>query len=218
MKKYYLLSLLLVILLFQNFKKKTNLKEKFTVTGRIYKNCNEVAANTTFYFVFDWNYGYVTDAPIPFTTDVNGFFSCEFEKQKMDGVTISATENYNDFFCGYKLNDESVNLGAIYQSASNHLILKLKTNHLLTNLDTINIGFQYNLVRQKIHGPITKDTILGVYTMGININTYNINPSSGEQKILWWNFGVPTSTNQTQVNYTIHGCASVADTAYIIVP
>ncbi len=219
MKKYYLLSLLLVILIFQNCKKKTNLKEKFTVTGRIYKNCNEVAANTTFYFVFDWaGYGFKRDAPIPFTTDVNGFFSYEFEKQTMDIIIISASTLYSNNFYGHKLNDESIDLGIIKQGVSSQLILKLKTNHLISNLDTIKYVFQYGNFQTPIYGPITKDTIIGSYTMGIYVNSYNNDPSDGEQKILWWNFGMTNSTNQTRVDYTIHGCAAVADTAYIIVP
>jgi hypothetical protein len=218
MKKYYLLSLLLVMLLFQNCKKKFFQREKFTVTGRIYKNCNEVAANTTFYFVFDSNYPFKTDAPILFTTDGNGFFSQEFEKRKNDMVSISSSVQRNKNFYRFKLNNEPFDIGIIKQSVSSQLVIKLKTNHFISNLDTIKYVFQYGNFKTPIYGPITKDTIIATHTMWFDLEKYNNDPSDGEDEILWWNFGMTNSTNQTQVNYTIHGCASVADTAYIIVP
>ena len=108
MKIYYLLSILLLFLLFQNCKKKFFKREKFTVTGRIYKNCNEVAANTTFYFVFDSNYPFKTDDPIYFTTDVNGFFSYDFEKRRNNMVSISSSIQRNKNFYRFKLNDDEL--------------------------------------------------------------------------------------------------------------
>lgn len=218
MKIYYLLSILLLFLLFQNCKKKFFKREKFTVTGRIYKNCNEVAANTTFYFVFDSNYPFKTDDPIYFTTDVNGFFSYDFEKRRNNMVSISSSIQRNKNFYRFKLNDESVDLGIIKQSVSSQLVIKLKTNHLISNLDTIKYVFQYGNFKTPIYGPITKDTIITTHSMWFDLDKYNNDPSDGEEEILWWNFGMTNSTNQTRVDYTLHGCSVVADTAYIIVP
>ena len=199
----------------QQCKKKE--KEKFTVTGTIYQNCNDISANTTYYLVFPVNQ-YSNRDPIIFTTDANGVFSYEFEKYSISGANISRSTNFTNSFASYKFNDENLNLGIIREDASNQLILKLKTNHTLTSLDTIKYVFQYNTVRESINGPITKDTIIGIYTKSINSISYNNNPSTGELKTLWWNFGQPTSINQIQVDYTIHGCAGMADTAYIVVP
>ena len=218
MKIYSLLSILVLILLFQNCKKKIDPNEKYTVTGTIYKNCNEVAANTTFYFTFDWNYGYKTKATIPFTTDLNGQFTYILEGKDNEVYNICPVDNSNMFFFCFRNNGKDYNLGNLYQNVTAPVVVKLKTNHLISNLDTIKFVFQYGNFRTPIYGPITKDTIIGSYTMGFNSNSHNNNPSDGEQKILWWNYGMPTSTNQTRVDYTIHGCASVADTAYIIVP
>ena len=217
MKTLQLIFIFLITLLF-SCKKKVN-ETEYTTTVTFYKNCNEVAANTTYYILDGKAYGFTTNSPVPVTTNEYGV--AVFKTKKILGETYSIAKDSRgwDGIGSFKsVPGEDSHAGSIYESASSQLILKLKTNHLLTNLDTINIGFQYNLVRKKIFGPITKDTIIGMYTMENNINTFNFNPSAGEQKIIWWNFGVPTSTNQTQVNYTIHGCASVADTAYIIVP
>jgi hypothetical protein len=217
MKKIISYSLISLVCLTSCQKCKKKEKEKFTVTGIIYQNCNDVSANTTYYLVFPVNQ-YSNRAPIIFTTDANGVFSYEFEKYSISGANISRSTNFTKSFASYKFNDENLNLGVIREDASNQLVLKLKTNHILTNLDTIKYVFRYGDFELPIHGPITKDTIIGIYTKSINSISYNNNPSSGELKTLWWNFGQTTPTNQVQVDYTIHGCAGVADTAYIVVP
>jgi hypothetical protein len=189
-------------------------KEKVTISGYFYKNCNTIANNTTYYlFPPPPANGYTE-----ITTDANGYFSFEADKYMDTWYNIYTDNTSSNLVGSIKFHGEALNIGIIRESASNQLILKLKTNHLLTNLDTIKYVFQYNTTFESIHGPITKDTIIGIYTKSIAPNLYNDNPTTGEQKTLWWNFGQTTSTNQVQVDYTIHGCAGVADTAYIVVP
>lgn len=189
--------------------------EKVTITGTIYTDCNNIASNKTYYLVwFPWQH--VT--PIELKTDANGIFSYEVDKYSDGSYHISTSTNFNGFFGGFQASGENKNIGIIRETASNQLVLKLKINHVLTNLDTIKYVFQYGDFETPIHGPITKDTIIGTYIKSISSAGYNNSPTSGEVKTLWWNFGMTTPTNQTQVDYTIHGCASVADTAYIVVP
>jgi hypothetical protein len=217
MKTISIISILFAVIIITACKKKQKMEETVIITGTIFRNCNDVASNATYYFVFPVNQ-YNNKAPIAFTTDANGMFSYEVDKYSDAGYGISASTNFNDFFGGFKCNGENKNIGIIRESASNQLVLKVKTNHILTNMDTINYVFRYDLVRYKVHGPITKDTIIGIYNKSIAPNLYNDNPSTGELKTIWWGFGQPTPTNQVQVDYTIHGCAGVADTAYIVVP
>lgn len=217
MKTLQLIFIFLITFLF-SCKKKVN-EPEYTTTVTFYKNCYEVAANTTYYIVDGKAYGFTTNSPVPVTTNEYGV--AVFKTKKITGETYTIAKDSKGWYKigGFKsVPGEDSHAGSIYESASSNLILKLKTNHLITNLDTIKYVFQYGNFRTPLYGPITKDTIIGMFTMQNNINTFNFNPSAGEQKIIWWNFGMPTSTNQTQVNYTIHGCAAVADTAYIIVP
>ena len=213
MKTLQLIFIFLITLLF-SCKKKVN-ETEYTTTVTFYKNCYEVAANTTYYIVDGKAYGFTTNSPVPVTTNEYGV--AVFKTKKITGETYTIAKDSKGWYKigGFKsVPGEDSHAGSIYESASSNLILKLKTNHLITNLDTIKYVFQYGNFRPPLYGPITKDTIIGSYIMDYN----HFNLSAGEQKILWWNFGMTNSTNQTQVNYTIHGCASVADTAYIIVP
>jgi hypothetical protein len=217
MKILKLIFIFLITFLF-SCKKKVN-EPEYTTTVTFYKNCYEVAANTTYYILDGKAYGFTTNSPVPVTTNEYGV--AVFKTKKILGETYSIAKDSRgwDGIGGFKsVPGEDSHAGSLYESATCHLVLKLKTNHLITNLDTIKYVFQYGNFRAPIYGPITKDTIIGMYTMDINIDKFNFNQNAGEQKIIWWNFGMPTSTNQTQVNYTIHGCAAVADTAYIIVP
>jgi hypothetical protein len=173
-----------------------------------------VASNETYYLFIGASKTDYTEI----TTDANGYFSFDGEKNMDVWYNIYTDKNFSKLVGYIKFHGEELNLGVIRENVSNQLVLKVKTNHVLTNLDTINYVFQYDLVRYKIHGPITKDTIIGIYAKSIAPNLYNDNPSTGELKTLWWNFGQTTPTNQVQVDYTIHGCAGVADTVYIVVP
>jgi hypothetical protein len=66
---------------------------------------------------------------------------------------------------------------------------------------------------------MTKDTVIAFYNQSIAPNLFNDNPSNGEIKTLWWSLNKATvGSYDNQVDYTIHGCASIADTAYIVVP
>jgi hypothetical protein len=215
MKKLISYSLISLVCLTSCQKCKKKDKEKYTVTGTIYRNCNDVTSNTIYYIVFRPE---LKTSPIELKTDGSGNFSYEFEQYSTSSIAISNNTNYNNRFIGITLSDENKNVGIIRESASNQLVLKLKTNHVLTSLDTIKYVFQYGDFELPIHGPITKDTIIAYYNMSYNPNLYYDPPRDGDYKILWWNFGMTNSTNQTQVDYTIHGCASIADTAYIVVP
>ena len=218
MKKIILYSLISLGCLTSCQKCKKKEKAKVITTVSFYKNCNDIAANTKYYRVFPIQQ-YNNRAPIEFTTDANGSYSFESEKYSEEEFIISIDNNRNHLFCYfYASSEEDSNVGFMRESVSNQLVLKLKTNHIITSLDTIKYVFQYNTVRESINGPITKDTIIGIYTKSVNSVSYNASPSAGELKTLWWNFGQPTSINQIQVDYTIRGCAGVADTAYIVVP
>ena len=189
-----------------------------TVSGFFQRNCNDIASNATYYIVYPITISNNKE-PIPITTDANGYFSFEAAKNADIWYNISADKNINHAFCHIEFHGESLNLMALKEVASNQLILKLKTNHILTSLDTIKYAFRYGDMELPVHGPITKDTIIGIYTKSIAPNLYNDNPSTGELKTLWWSLNKPTvGSNDTQVDYTIHGCAGVADTAYIVVP
>ena len=215
--KTKLIFSILALVLFTACKKKTKALEKVIISGTIYKDCFSIAQNSTYYRIYPFTH----DQSEELITNSNGEFSFEVDKYFDGTVYISNNPTYNkNYFCIISGNGsgENMNVGILRENASNQLVLKLKTNHVLTNLDTINFAFQYNLVREKIYGPITRDTIIGYYNKAVNVYTYNNNSSVGELKILWWGFGQPTPTNQVQVDYTIHGCAGVADTAYIVVP
>ena len=216
MKTIILYSLLCLVCLTSCKKCKKKEKLKYTVTGTIYKNCNDVASNTTYYIVW---YPWQKIAPIELKTDVNGLFNYEYDEYSTGGISISNNTNINNTFASYKLNNESLSIGIIRESASNQLVLKLKTNHVLTNLDTIKYAFQYGSAELPIYGTITKDTIIRIFTKSINSNNYNNSPTTGEVKTLWWSLNKATvGSNDNQVDYTIHGCAGIADTAYIVVP
>lgn len=193
--------------------KKTIPPDKVIISGTIYIDCYTISQNTTYYRVYP-TYSY--QEPEEFSTDANGMFNIEVDKSTAKSFfTISADKNPNNAFAAFYGTGENLNIGILRESANNQLVLKLKTNHVLSNLDTIKYVFQYGNFQAPIYGPILKDTIIGFYNM--NITSPNSN-SNVELKTLWWNFGQTTSSNQVRIDYTIHGCASVADTAYIIVP
>jgi hypothetical protein len=219
MKKIILYSFLCLVCLTSCQQCKKKEKAKIITTVSFYRNCNDIAANTRYYRVFPIQQ-YNNRAPIEFTTDANGSYSFETEKYNSETINISTDQNINHSFCYFHTSsEEDSNVGFMRESASNQLVLKLKTNHVLTSLDTIKYAFRYGDMELPVHGPITKDTIIGFYTKTINSKDYNNSPTTGELYTLWWSLNKPTvGSNDTQVDYTIHGCAGIADTAYIVVP
>ena len=149
MKTLQLIFIFLIPFLF-SCKKKVN-EPEYTTTVTFYKNCYEVAANTTYYIVDGKAYGFTTNSPVPVTTNEYGVAVFKTKKNLGETYSIAKDSRGWDGIGSFKsVPGEDSHAGSIYESASSNLILKLKTNHLLTNLDTINIGFQYNLVRKKI--------------------------------------------------------------------
>jgi hypothetical protein len=212
--KTKLIFSILALVLFIACKKKTKSSEKIIISGIIYKDCYTIAANTKYYRVY---LSYVNKTPIEFNTDANGVFNFELDKStSKDHFIISSDPNSNHVFSAFYGTGENLNVGVLRENENNMLILKLKTNHGLTNLDTIKYAFQYSNMELPIHGPLTRDTIIGIYTK--LIISPNSNPN-GELNTLWWSLNKATvGSNDNQVDYTIHGCAGVADTAYIVVP
>lgn len=216
MKKIILYSFLCLVCLTSCQQCKKKEKEKVTITGTIYTDCNNIASNKTYYLVW---YPWKKVTPIELKTDANGMFSYEVDKYLDAGYNISTNTNINNSFGGFRSKGETKNVGIIRESVSNQLVLKLKTNHVISNLDTIKYAFQYSGIVNLVNGTITKDTIIGIYNQNIAPNLYNDNPANGELKTLWWNLNkTSVGTSDNQVDYTIHGCAGVADTAYIVVP
>lgn len=223
MKTTYLIIGAIIIFNLSRCKKPAPTEDEVTITGTIYLNCNQVAANKTYYFVFNSSYLYKEDPTITFTTDDNGLFTLKTHRKDNRAYGIYDKPYNGQLLGGFGVSNPDLsinyNIPPIYEKVDGNVVLKVKTNHVISVGDTIKYAFQYSNVLYAIPGPITKDTIVAVYQMSLVPYLYRSKGATGEQKTLWWNVNKPTvGTDDNQVDYTLHGCAAVADTAYIVVP